>query len=185
MKQILNTYYENDAKKLHSIVDKLLLKFGGIENKDKDDFYSLANEVFFDVMNRYDGKQSFETFLYSCMDRKIKTEMTRRNRHKRQADRMSVSIDTPIGDDENTTLGDIIADKFSIENEVFGENEEEYSEKMLKYLKRLSKVQREILRLIIAGYLPTEIQEELHITEREYRECNIAIHSYRNVSILF
>ena len=55
MDQVLNTYYANNAKKLHSTVDKILLKFGGLSNKDLDDFYSLANEVFVDVLRRYDG----------------------------------------------------------------------------------------------------------------------------------
>lgn len=52
--QILNTYYAQNARKLHRTVDKILLKFGGLSGKDFDDFYSLANEVFVDVMNRYD-----------------------------------------------------------------------------------------------------------------------------------
>ena len=51
---ILDTYYADNAKRLHKVVDKILLKFGGLSNKDKDDFYSLANEVFVDVMRRYD-----------------------------------------------------------------------------------------------------------------------------------
>ena len=61
-----------------------------------DDFYSLANEVFVDVMARYDDSQSFDAFLYSCLLNKVKTEMTRRNCEKRKADRMSISIDTPL-----------------------------------------------------------------------------------------
>lgn len=185
MEQILVTYYSNNAKKLHNTVDRILLKFGGISDKDMDDFYSLANEVFVDVMRRYDGSQSFDGFLYSCLLNKIKTEITRRNREKRKADRMSISIDTPVGDDENCTIGDIIADDFSIEKKLFEEKEEGYSRRMLLYLSRLSNIQKEVLRLNIAGYLPNEIREELHINEKEYTDCYAAIHSYRNVSVLF
>ena len=148
-------------------------------------FYSLANEVFVDVMRRYDGSQSFDGFLYSCLLNKIKTEITRRNREKRKADRMSISIDTPVGDDENCTIGDIIADDFTIEKKLFEEKEEGYSRRMLLYLSRLSNIQKEVLRLNIAGYLPSEIREELHINEKEYTVCYAAIHSYRNVSVLF
>ena len=185
MDQILITYYANNAKKLHNVVDKILLKFGGLSDKDTDDFYSLANEVFVDVMKRYDGSQAFDGFLYSCLLNKIKTEITRRNREKRKADRMSISIDTPIGDDENCTIGDIIADDFTIEKELFEEKEEGYSKRMLMYLSRLSDLQKEVLRLNIAGYFPSEIKEELHISERQYADCYAAIHSYRNVSVLF
>lgn len=80
MNQILIAYYADNAKKLHKVVNKILLKFGGLSDKDLDDFYSLANEVFVDVMRRYDGLQPFDAFLYSCLSNKIKTEMTRRNR---------------------------------------------------------------------------------------------------------
>lgn len=185
MEQILITYYADNAKKLHKMVDKILLKFGGLSSKDIDDFYSLANEVFVDVMKRYDNSQSFDGFLYSCLANKIKTEITRRNREKRKADRMSISIDTPIGEDENTTIGDMIADEFSIEKEIFEVDEEGYSRRMLLYLSRLSNIQKEVLRLNISGYLPEEIREELHISKKEYADCYAAIRSYRNVSVLF
>ncbi|MCI8416408.1 MAG: hypothetical protein HFI33_02700 [Lachnospiraceae bacterium] len=185
MEQILNEYYKNNAKKLHSVVDKILLKFGGLSDKDTDDFYSLANEIFVDVMKRYDNSQSFDTFLYSCLLKRIKTEMTRRNREKRKADRMSISIDTPIDDDENSTVGDLIADDFMIEKELFEEKEEGYSKRMLMYLNKLSKMQKEVLELNVAGYLPNEIRKELQISEKEYADCYAAIHSYRNISVLF
>ena len=185
MIQILDSYYANDAKKLHETVNKILMKFGGLYDKDKDDFYSLANEVFTDVIKRYDNSRSFDVFLYSCLCNKIKTEITRRNREKRKADRMSVSIDTPVGGDENSTIGDMIADKFSVEKEVFEKDDAKYSRKMLLYLNKLSHLQKEVLRLNIAGYLPGEIREELHISEKQYAECYTAIHSYRNVSVLF
>ena len=184
MEQILIVYYANNAKKLHRVVDKILVKFGGLYDKDLDDFYSLANEVFWDAMRRYDDSQSFDGFLYSCLFNKIKTEMTRRNREKRKADRMSISIDTPIGDDENSTIGDMIAADFSIEKEIFEKDEEGYSRKALLYFSRLSDLQKEVLRLNIVGYLPEEIREELHINEKQYADCCAAIHSYRNVSVL-
>ncbi len=185
MDKILIKYYANNARKLHKVVDRILLKFGGLSNKDLDDFYSLANEVFWDAMKRYDDSQPFDAFLYSCLLNKIKTEMTKRNREKRKADRMSISIDTPIGNDENSTIGDTIADYVTIEKEIFEGREEGYSKKMLLYLSRLSNLQKEVLRLNIAGYLPGEIREELHMSEKEYADCYAAIHSYRNVSVLF
>lgn len=185
MEHILNAYYADNARKLHNMVDKILLKFGGLLDKDKDDFYSLANEVFVDVLKRYDNSQPFDGFLYSCLSNKIKTEITRRNRYKRKADRMSISIDILIGDGEDSKIADIIADKFDLESEVFEEREVTYSQKMLLYLNRLSVIQKEILRLTIAGYLPNEIREELHITEKQYCDNYAAIHSYRNVSVLF
>lgn len=169
MERILTTYYSNNAKKLHSIVDRILLKFGGISGKDMDDFYSLANEVFVDVMRRYDRSQSFDGFLYSCLLNKIKTEITRRNREKRKADRMSISIDTPIGDDQNSTIGDIIASDFSIDKEIFEENKKEnWRKEVIEYLNRLSPLQRKIVFLISDDNSPDKICDELHITKNHF-----------------
>lgn len=182
MKEIIITYYKDNAKKLREMIDKILFKLKF--NVDNDDFYSLGNEVFVDVLNRYDGEQNFDAFLYSCLVKKFKTEMTRRNRYKRQADKLSISFDTPIGEDEKINLSDIIADKNTIEKIFFDENEEIYSDKMQKYLIRLSILQKEVLRLISIGFEPNEILAELHINKKQYEDCYNAIHSYRNVSIL-
>lgn len=184
MEPIVISYFQNNAKKLNNMVDKILFKLHFVDI-DKNDFYSLANEVFMYTVRDYEPSKSFDGFLYSCLYKKFCSEMTRRHREKRKADRMSISIDTPVGKDKNLTLGDTIADGFNVEREVLEDNEEEYSSKMLLYLSRLSNLQKEVLKLNIAGYLPNEIREELHIDEKEYADCYAAIHSYRNVSVLF
>lgn len=182
MDAIINSYYENNARKLHNMVDKVLfrLKF----NVDNEDFYSLANEIFTDVLLRYDNSQSFDGFLYSCLMKKFKTEMTRRNRYKRQADRNSISLDSSIGDNENSTVGDTIAGKETIESQVFGKNKETFSKNMTEYLNRLSVLQQNVLYLISIGFTPNEIIGELHINKKQYEDCYNAIHSYKNKSIL-
>lgn len=183
---LLNEYYENDARKLRKEVDRILLKFGGIYQKDYDDFYSLANEVFVDVLRRYDESKDFDGFLYSCLSNKIKTEITARNREKRKIDRLSISLNTPVSEAEEVVLADVIASNFDMEKEIFGEKEEErYSARMDLYLSRLSKMQREILKLRAEGYNSQEIQEELHISKNIYSDCKSAICAYRNVSVLF
>lgn len=183
--QILTAYYGDNARKLHRTVDRILLKFGGGSERDPEDFYSLANEVFVDAIKRYDESQNFDTFLYSCLLNKIKSEMTKRSREKRRADRMTVSIDMPVGEGEETTIGDMIADSVTVEQVLFEGNEESYSKRMLLYLDRLSNLQREVLRRNAAGYLPDEIRKDLHISKKEYVDCKTAIRSYRNVSVLF
>ncbi len=184
MEQILRSYYENNAGKLRGMVDKILSKFGGLSGKDMDDFYSLANEVFVDAMRRYHGSQSFDSFLYSCLSNRIKTEITRRNREKRRIDRVSIPIDTPVGDEEDTTIGDMIADDFTIEKELFEKGEDGYSGRMRLYLSKLSELQKGVLERSIAGYLPREIKEELQLSDKQYADCCAAIQSYRNVSVL-
>lgn len=185
MEQILNEYYRDNARKLRRTVDRILSRFGGLSDGERDDFYSLANEVFTDAIKRHDSSQPFDVFLYSCLSNRIKTEMTGRNRNKRRADRLAISIDTPVGEDGSITLGDTIMDDFSVEREVLEGREEEYSQRMMKYLSRLSRLQKQVLGMNAAGYLPGEIREELQITEKQYADCNAAIHSYRNISVLF
>ena len=184
MEQILIAYYENNAKKLHKMVDRILFKFGGISYKDLDDFYSLANVVFVDVLRRYDGAQSFDGFLYACLCNKIKSEMSRRNREKRRADRLAVSLDAPIGDESGVKLGDLLIDSYDLESELFGEVNA-MTDKLEKYLDMLSKRQREVLELLSYCYEAAEIQKALHISKREYGDAVAGIRTYEKIRILF
>ena len=181
--QILSMYYTNNAKKLHKMVDRILSKFGGLIYKDMDDFYSLANEVFADVIRKYDDSQSFDGFLYSCLSNKIMSEITRRNREKRRADRMCISLDAPMGDQEGLTIGDILADDFDMEKEIFGEISA-VTFKLEKYLAMLSRKQRALLELLSYCYRAAEIQSMLHMTQKEYADTLEGIHSYEKIRIL-
>lgn len=183
---ILNTYYADNAKKLHRIVDGILSKFGGLSNKDKDDFYSLANEVFADIMKKYDDSQSFNGFLYSCLSNKIMSEITRRNREKRKADRMAISFDMSNESGEGCCLLDFIPSEFDTFEEVARRQEiGQYRDKVQQYISRLSNQQVNILNLLIDGYKPNEIQMMLEISSTEYAEDLKIMRSFENVKILF
>lgn len=184
MEEMIAAYYENNAGKLRRMVERILLKFGKLSEWDLDEFYSLANEVFADVIERYDGDRSFDAFLYSCLFNRIKTELTRMNREKRRADRLAVPIDTYIDEEGELTLGDIIAGDFLIEREVLEKSEEGYSRRTKLYLSRLSKLQKDVLCLYADGYSPDEVREKLQISKRQYTDCQAAIHSYRNTFVL-
>ena len=183
---ILDSYYADNAKKLHRIVDKILSKFGGLSGKDMDDFYSLANEVFTDVLKRYDHVQSFDAFLYSCLLNKIKTEITRRNREKRKADRLCTSLDAVNGDEEECSLLDFIPSDFDTFEEVTKRHEnQQYQDKVQLYISRLSNCHVNILNLLIDGYRTNEIREILHLSSKELMENLQIMRSYENVKILF
>ena len=98
---------------------------------------------------------------------------------------MSISIETPIGKEDSGTIGNIIPDKETVESKLFDNREDIYSNRMNQYLKKLSNLQKEVLRLISIGFTSSEIKDELHITDKQYNDCQMAIHSYRNISILF
>lgn len=183
---ILAAYYADNAKKLRKMVDSILCRFGGLSSKDRDDFYSLANEVFADVLKRYDHKQSFDGFLYSCLLNKIKTEMTRRNREKRKADRMCVSIDAVNNDDEKRSLLDYIASDFdTFEEAIKREGSGQYQDKVQHYISRLSNRQINILNFLVDGYKPIEIQQIFCISSAEYSDDLKTMRSYENIKILF
>lgn len=186
LQPILDTYYADNAKKLHKVVDKILSKFGGLSNKDMDDFYSIANEVFADIMRKYDESQSFDGFLYSCLSNKIKTEITKRNCEKRKADRMAISFNAANDSGEGCCLLDFISSDFDTFEEVAKRQKGgEYRDKVQQYISKLSNLQVSILNLLIDGYKPNEIQLILEISSKEYAEDLKNIRSYENVKFLF
>lgn len=186
LQPILDTYYADNAKKLHKVVDRILSRFGGLSNKDMDDFYSLANEVFADIMKKYDDSQSFDGFLYSCLSNKIMTEITKRNREKRKADRMAVSLDATNDSGEECCLLDFISSDFDTFEEVAKrQGRGQYQDKVKQYVSKLSNRQVNILNLLIDGYRSIEIQLILEISSTEYAEDLKIMRSYENVKILF
>ena len=183
---ILDTYYADNAKRLRKVVDKILLKFGGLSNKDRDDFYSLANEVFVDVIKRYDCTKPFDGFLYSCLSNKIMTEITRRNREKRKADKLSISLDGINENDEECTLLEFLPSDFdTFEEAAKRQGNEQYQDRVQQYISKLSNRQVNILNLLIDGFKPNEIREILEISSKEYADELKAMRSYENVKILF
>lgn len=185
-KDKIELYFQNDAKKLYDMIDKILQKLRF--NVDKSDFYSLGNEIFIDVLRRYDEIQDFDGFLYSCLEKKFKTEMTRRTRDKRciKADVIEkdlfgnnvikkvivpdVRLDAPLNDeDEETTIGDITAGNDTVESEIFKEEKrEEWRSEVKEYLDNLSPLQRKIAFLLSDNNTLDEICEELHITMKHF-----------------
>ena len=179
MNKIINSYYANNAKKLRNMVDKILFKLR-FQDVDKDDFYSLANEIFVDVIKRYDKSKSFDGFLYSCLTNKFKTEMTRRNRQKRQADKQSISIDAPIGEDKESTIKDMICSNTTVEKEVFEYEDDNFD----IYLSNLSGIQKKIVEMKISGAHDSTIKEKLKLTDKQLSDHMKHMKCFENSHIL-
>lgn len=185
LEEIINDLYQNNGRKIHQMCNKRLLKFGGLTQKDYDDFYSAANEACTLAMGTYEeSKGSFEGYLCRTIQFTMIDEIQKRNCYKRRAERLCISLDMPVREDERCTLGDLLIDSFDMEQAVFGEEIEE-NPKIERYLNRLSKCQRKIVELLAASYEAAEIQEVLHITQKEYANAMTAIRSYENIKILF
>lgn len=183
-KNLVDLYFENDGKILYTLIDKILFKLKF--DVEKSDFYSLGSEIFLDALCRYDETQDFNGFLYSCLMNKFKTEMTRRNRKKRTADKNSISIDTPIGDEDgNSTLGDMIASNINIEKEILGDNEDIImDEKIERYLESLSKIQRKIIEMKMQNVEVQHIKEILGLTDSQYSNYMQAAIQYEHIRLL-
>lgn len=146
----------------------------------------MANEVFVDVLRRYDHEQSFDGFLYSCLLNKIKTEITKRNREKRKADRMCISLDADKGDEEGYSLLEFLPSNFdTFEEVVKRQGSSQYQDKVKQYISRLSSRQINILNFLVDGYKPIEIQQIFCISSTEYSDDLKTMRSYENVKILF
>lgn len=198
MDELIREYYENNAKKLYGMVDKILLKYGGIT--DKDDFYCVATDVFLESINHYDSEVGkFHAFFYSALSRRMTTVLRNKNTAKRSNTKKiidddgkvhyqfnsDISLDTPINNTDSggtTTLEDIIADDFNTYEQVFGEKR---STKFDKYIETLPKKSRKVAELIGKGYKPSEIKEILHITEKQYTDAMFCIKSSEYISILY
>lgn len=183
MEEKLSYYYANNAERLRAMADKILHKFGGISDKDYHDFYSIANEVFTDVMGRYDGKQDFDVFLYACLSNKFKSEITARNRGKRISDRNLVPIDLMIGDSGDLTIGDMLQADFDVEDILLENSGGGYDERVEKYLGSLSKIQRQIVEMKMEDKPAAEIRDRLGLSDKQYDDNMKAVRQNRMISL--
>lgn len=204
VEETIQWLFENDAKEIKKICNMYMMNFGGISEMDYDDFYSQAGWDLSVAIKNYQPnlEKSFKEFVYGVIKLSIYKQMAYRNRGKRQliikkeiVDESgnkviikeyipTVSLDAPVRGEGNMTFREMLAQKSTIENDFFDEREELYSDRMNKYLNKLSDLQREVLKLISIGFKPSEILEELHISNKEYQNCYNAIHSCRNISVL-
>ena len=197
--QILAKYYDNDAEKLHKMVDRMLKKFGGISDKDMDDFYSLANEVFAIALKDFNGTGTFDGFLKFRLSNKIKSMITTRNRKKRanievrelpdgrveKIYHADLSLDEPIhSDGKECFLGDLIASDFNLEEELAEEIGISFSDRTTRYIESLPICTQKVALMICEGYEPGQIQENLHITNVEYLNHMRLITSYEHIKCL-
>lgn len=194
---IINFYYKNGAMNLQKLSHKILQKLRF--DVEYSDFYSLADEIFLDVLCRYDIHQNFHGFLYSCLKNKFKSEMSKRTAIKRKMDNEAMSLDAPIGEDNTYTISDVVKSSYDTEmmveniivHDIIDCNAELInmnivcSDSILQYVQKLSKLQRRILIYLVEGYTKQEIIKLLQITENMYMNNIQCIRATENVKILY
>lgn len=187
--ELLQPYCENDMRLLKKISQSIFLRFNEpLTKADYDDFYSIANMTLWQACGSYDSNMgvNFEGFLYSCLQKKFKTELTRRHRQKRVFDNYTISLNAPNGEDGDSNLLECMASDFNTFNEVMErQDKEQYTDKVQQYISKLSNQQVNILNLLMDGYKPVEIREILGISTKEYTDNLQIMRTYENVKILF
>lgn len=184
---LLKPYCENDMRQLKRMSQSIFMRFNEpISNADYDEFYSIANMTLWQAYNSYNPDMGikFEGFLRTCLQRKFKTELTHRHRHKRILNQFTISLDAE--NEEQCNLSDTIPSDFDTFDEaVKGQEKEQFQDKTQVYISMLSKLQVKILNLLMEGYKPNEIRQTLKISSTEYAENLRIMRSYENVKVLF
>lgn len=185
---ILQPYCENDMRLLKRLSQSIFMKFNEpLSKADYDDFYSIANLTLWQCYNSFDSAMgvNFEGYLYSCLQKKFKTELTRRHRQKRVLDNFNVSLDTTNNDEEYSLLDILPSDFDTFEEVIKKQDNEQFEDRVQQYISRLSIQQVNILNLLMDGYKPMEIRERLQISTKEYTENLQIMRMYENVKYLF
>ena len=162
MEQILNDYYKNGGEKLHKLVNQIInKKYGGTADKDMDEFYSVANDVFADIVlhNRYNSsKGDFDDFLYGALCLAIIDEFKKQNRDKRttkievidengnlkKISVPNVYLESAVDGYDNLTIGDTIKSDYNLEDETFRGLSESDNENIREYIITLTPTQKKI-----------------------------------------
>ena len=203
--EICNYYCKNELHELKKICNPIIFK-KGVSQMYHDDLYDYAIEALIDSIKRYDDSQDcqFKTFLTGNIRRTFYDWIRDNRRAKRcnlkrdengciikdEKNNVTVisdmSFDIVVSDEDESTLKDLVASDYSLEEEVFENYESKHSEKNItKYLNQLSDIAKKIVHLLLAGYKSTEVQEILHISDKDYYNHMKFIRSYENISILY
>ena len=171
-------YLDNQWKELILLVNGFIAKkFSGLPQMEFDEMYSIAAEVVMIGEIEYDENRGipFHAYIVTRIYNKLYQRITFLNREKRKMrDEYGqflheVSLDSLVSDDGEDTVKDMIPSDYNLEEFIFSQNEDfGYNENVIQYIKSLSKVQKEMVKLIMAGFEPGEVKKILNLTEKQY-----------------
>ena len=186
---VLQPYSENGMQRLKKISQSIFMKFNEpLAKADYDDFYSIANITLWQAYNSYNSDMgvSFDGFLHTCLQKRFKTEITYRHRQKRILNHLATSLDAVNEGEQESSLLELIPSDFdTFEEAVRRQDIEQFQGKIRRYISKLSSQQINILNLLMDGYKPSEIQQLLKLSSKEYTDNLHTIRRYENVKILF
>lgn len=192
---VIEELYANNESKLHQLCQKEMKKFGGIYQKDYDDFYSRAGyEIALAKKNYNPLKGNGMEYIAGIIRFSILKEMRDRNRRKRQIIvemeegreyLPDIFIDMPVEEESKGIVGEMIPSGFNLEETIL-EKMEGYEDKRIEqYLNHLPKVQREILEMKMESIPVSKIKEKLGLSDKLYKEYCKELKSFSNMCILY
>lgn len=176
---IIDEYCCDGMKKLKKLCNPIIVKIGGISEKDHDDIYSLAQFLLYKSVKNYDKNNangaSFKTFLYNILSRRIYATYIRdKNRQCRSNTRIGkngevifipdVSLDAAT--EETQDIKEKIASDYNVEDA--SEFDFTVDENVENFMSSLSNIQRKILEMKMKEIPTDKIRSELGISAARY-----------------
>lgn len=176
---IIDEYCCDGMKKLKKLCNPIIMKIGGISEKDHDDIYSLAQFLLYKSVKNYDKDNangaSFKTFFYNILSRRIYATYIRdKNRQCRSNTRIGkngevifipdVSLDAAT--EETSDIKEKIASDYNVEDE--SEFDFTVDENVETFMLSLSNIQRKILEMKMKEVPTDKIKSELGISAARY-----------------
>lgn len=170
--EVVNMVCDNEEatdllyEKYKYIIDILLSKYRAVlkyYNLDVLEVRQDAIIAFMDAINNYNQEKnaSLPTFITICVNRKIQNVIRKSSTIKETVLRESFSLDYTYGDDDETTLADIIIEENS-NPELKVINKENYNILVSKIDESLSPFEKEVFDLMINNFQTEEISELLN-----------------------
>lgn len=176
---IIDEYCCDGMRKLKKLCNPIIVKIGGISEKDHDDIYSLAQFLLYKSVKNYDKDNangaSFKTFFYNILSRRIYATYIRdKNRQCRSNTRIGkngevifipdVSLDAPT--EETQDIKEKIASDYNVEDA--SEFDFMVDENVENFMSSLSNIQRKILEMKMKEVPTDKIRSELGISAARY-----------------
>lgn len=199
--ECIEFYCKNDLKELKKLCNPIL-KSKSIPYMNYDDLYDVAIECLcHSVKNYNEEKSQFKTFFIGNIKRKFSTWMRDSTRNCRcnveRDENGNIVVDKHTGNniviydtsihsetDEGYSLEETIASDYDLEDCVI-DSLEEHEDKIINYMKTLTKLQKRIVNLLSMGYKKEEIMQELYLKDKEYNDNLNGIRSFERVKILY
>lgn len=170
--EVVNMVCDNEEatdllyEKYKYIIYILLSKYRAVlkyHNLDVLEVRQDAIIAFMDAINNYNQEKnaSLPTFITICVNRKIQNVIRKSSTIKETVLRESFSLDYTYGDDDETTLADIIIEENS-NPELKVINKENYNILVSKIDESLSPFEKEVFDLMINSFQTEEISKLLN-----------------------